>query len=81
MKYEIEDSGTSQQQGPLEPPPTRRLTCACCGGDAGRWQQWWNRDHGYGVCARCVDWMARRNTPRFEIEELYGVEGVNWGRS
>jgi hypothetical protein len=68
------------REQPAKPYGCRRKTCACCGGDAGSWQQWWNRDHGYGICAGCVDWMTRRNTPRFEIEELYGVEGVNWGR-
>lgn len=63
----------------------RRLTCACCGADAGRWAQHWNRDTGYGVCSRCVAWMLGRghslNAPddHDSIEWLYGREGVNWG--
>ena len=66
----------------------RRLECCCCGGDAGRWQQWHNRDTGYGVCAKCVDWIKTRPLLRevdrpddAEILRLYGQEGVNWGRS
>ena len=64
----------------------RRLTCACCGGDAGRWEQHWNRDTGYGVCAMCVDWMLGRGhamegqDDHDSIVWLYGREGVNWGR-
>jgi hypothetical protein len=57
----------------------RNLECCCCGGSAGRWQQWWNRDTGFGVCKKCVDWMRGRGTPEEEIEDLYGKEGVNWG--
>ena len=57
----------------------RRLACACCGGFAGRWEQWPNQDAGYGVCADCVAWIIARQamTPE-EIQEAYGVEGVNY---
>lgn len=57
-----------------------RKECCCCGGDAGRWEQHWNQDTGYGVCPSCVDWMKGRGTPDAEILDLYGKEGVNWGR-
>lgn len=57
----------------------RNLECAVCGDSAGRYAQHWNRDRGFGVCRRCVDWLLRtgRATPD-DITELYGVEGVNY---
>ncbi|HEY5957923.1 MAG TPA: hypothetical protein VIV60_15275 [Polyangiaceae bacterium] len=58
----------------------RLMECCCCGGEAGRWHQHWNRDTGYGVCARCVEWMKGRGTSDAEILDLYGKEGVNWGK-
>jgi hypothetical protein len=60
--------------------PKRYLTCAVCGTDAGRWHQHWNRDTGYGVCAECVTWTRKRGVSEWEIENLYGKEGINWGR-
>ena len=67
----------------------RRLSCCVCGDDAGRWQQHWNRDTGYGVCVKCIGWARDRAkqyrgglTPEnveAEIADLYGREGVNWG--
>ena len=59
--------------------PTRNLECNCCGSCAGRWQQWWNRDTGYGMCFRCIQWVKSRGMPDDEIVDLYGREGVNWG--
>jgi hypothetical protein len=56
-----------------------RLTCCCCGDDAGQWKQHWNRDTGYGICTDCVVWLRSRGTSEPEILDLYGVEGVNWG--
>ena len=60
---------------------TRRLTCACCGDYAGRWQQYHNQDTGFGLCARCVAWIKERN--RFDdgggdFEATYGKPGVNY---
>ena len=60
----------------------RRLECCCCGGDAGRWQQWWNRDAGYGLCGRCATWIATRETKQDrptaeEMNRCYGIEGVH----
>lgn len=58
--------------------PIRRLTCCVCGSDAGRWHQHWNRDTGYGVCRKCVAWVRGRGEEPEEIEDLYGIEGVNY---
>jgi hypothetical protein len=60
---------------------TRNLTCTCCGAHAGRWEQHWNQDTGYGLCARCRDWIWERNhpgTPQTEFERTYGKPGVNY---
>jgi hypothetical protein len=59
---------------------TRLLTCCVCGSDAGRWEQHWNRDLGYGVCAKCVAWLRSRGETEKEIADLYGKEGVHWGK-
>lgn len=56
----------------------KHLTCACCGGDAPSLAQWWNRDTGYGVCGRCVDWIRSRGSTSEEISFSYGVEGRHW---
>jgi hypothetical protein len=63
---------------------TRHMTCCVCGSYAGRWQQHWNRDNGFGVCVPCVEWLRQRGqampvNTEAEIENLYGREGVNWG--
>lgn len=58
----------------------RRLECCVCGGDAGRWAQWWNRDTGYGVCVECVRRLRARGTDEATIRQDYGVEGVNFGK-
>ena len=63
----------STKQGTL-----RRLTCCCCGGDAGRWHQHWNRDTGFGICRRCAGQQAAEITPE-EMASLYGAAGVNFG--
>jgi hypothetical protein len=58
----------------------RRTECCCCGGDAGRWLQWHNRDEGYGICLDCVTWF--RQEKRYtdaDIQAYYGTEGVHWG--
>lgn len=55
----------------------RHLKCCVCGESAGRWEQHWNRDTGWGICRKCVDWQATRETPE-ELESYYGKEGVNY---
>lgn len=59
-------------------PTTRELGCCVCGEYAGRFQQHWNRDTGFGVCRSCIDWLLSRGTSAEEITSLYGVEGVNY---
>lgn len=54
------------------------LECCCCGGFAGHWEQWWNRDDGYGICRSCVDWQISRGTSAEEIRDLYGEEGRHY---
>ena len=58
--------------------PLRRLTCSVCGEDAGRHHQHWNRDHGFGICRRCVDWLIGRGVTADELARCYGVEGLNY---
>lgn len=58
---------------------TRRMTCCVCGDDAGKWQQHWNRDTGFGICTKCIGWLRERRTSEAEIVDLYGTEGINWG--
>ena len=56
----------------------RHMECCVCGDDAGRFEQHWNRDTGYGICRKCVDWVRSRGETDAEILDLYGVEGVNY---
>lgn len=60
---------------------TRRASLACCvcGSFAGRWLQHWNQDTGFGLCARCRDWLLTKNpyTPEL-MADLYGLPGRNY---
>lgn len=51
------------------------MTCCICDGDAGQFEQHWNRDDGYGICAPCVADEAVNLSP--EQVESYGQVGVN----
>lgn len=54
-------------------------TCCCCGNEAGRWKQHYNRDTGYGICRCCLDWMiAKGSITAQEIESYYGKAGINY---
>lgn len=55
------------------------LECCCCGGDAGRFVQWHNRDTGYGLCQGCIDY-CHRGTTDDEFRSYYGVAGINYAR-
>ena len=55
----------------------RSLSCCCCGGDAGRWAQHWNRDRGYGICRTCIEGPYSCSGP-IELTSLFGTEGVNY---
>jgi hypothetical protein len=52
------------------------LRCCVCGGSA-RGRQWFNRDEGYGICRKCVDYVAQKQTED-EIYQNYGVEGIHY---
>lgn len=58
---------------------SRQMTCCVCGSDAGRRQQHWNRDTGFGICMKCIGWVRNRSVTEAEIADLYGKEGVNFG--
>lgn len=55
----------------------RPLTCCICGEYAGKFEQHWNRDAGWGVCPQCVSEQAAIVSPE-ELAELYGAAGVNY---
>jgi hypothetical protein len=55
--------------------------CNCCGGFAGYWEQHSNRDTGWGMCPECITYVRNRGMSEEEIKDLYGVEGVHWGKS
>lgn len=56
-----------------------RMKCSVCGAEAGRWEQHWNRDTGWGICRPCVDWLTKdRSMTAEEMADLYGKEGVNY---
>lgn len=59
--------------------PKRDLYCACCGGIAGRYEQWWNQDKGYGICINCVAWLRNGRETEEYIKDCYGIEGINFG--
>ena len=59
----------------------RPLTCCCCGNYAGKWAQHWNRESGFGICRKCIDWLLSRGDAASEIADLYGVEGINFAPS
>ena len=53
-----------------------KLQCCCCGGEA--WGlQWWNRDKGFGLCGKCADILATRESPE-EMESNYGIKGIHY---
>lgn len=58
--------------------PVRSLTCCCCGAHAGRFQQHYNRDTGYGICPKCYAAEIKRGTSAEDSANLYGKPGVNF---
>ncbi|MBB6559598.1 hypothetical protein HNP48_002265 [Acidovorax soli] len=62
-------------------PTTRNMTCCVCGAGAGRWQQHWNRDDGYGICRACADWISepgREGRDPLHMARLYGLPGIHY---
>lgn len=53
--------------------------CCCCGSNAGSWKQWWNRDAGYGLCEKCIDFCARGFSKEYFVE-CYGRAGEHYAR-
>jgi len=56
---------------------TRQLACSCCGGDAGRFEQWWNQDTGWGLCGACATWITERGMSADELDRTYGKAGTH----
>lgn len=53
-----------------------RLSCSCCGRyTLGR--QWFNRDKGYGLCTRCIEFCKRGETDA-SFRSMYGDRGVHY---
>ena len=50
--------------------------CACCGGNAPARHQWYNRDTGYGVCAKCFLAEVKKDGIELAIHR-YGVPGIH----
>lgn len=65
---------TTQQAVKLS--PIRTLECCVCGSEA-RGRQWYNRDKGYGICTKCVEWASKRESPE-EMQEYYGTPNVHY---
>lgn len=55
-----------------------RLVCSVCGDAAGRFQQWWNQDTGWGVCRSCADWLETKGYAEDEMQFLYGKPGIHY---
>lgn len=52
------------------------LQCCCCGGNAPAVKQWFNRDHGYGICHRCFLEDSNKIGPAL-TQSYYGIAGVH----
>lgn len=52
------------------------LRCAVCDEPAPARKQWWNRDTGFGVCARCFADVEKR-CGEDEAKDLYGVRDLH----
>lgn len=56
--------------------PPRSLTCCCCG-ESTIGRQWYNRDTGFGLCAKCAAWIATRENEE-TMKQNYGIKGVHY---
>lgn len=64
-----------------EPARPRNIkTCCCCGDRTAQpFEQWRNRDTGYGLCDRCIDYCAKGETLE-SFKSCYGKPGVHYSR-
>ena len=62
----------------MKKPKRVYMKCSTCGAFAGHFQQWSNRDAGYGVCAPCVTWLRGRGADDQEIRRNFGDAGVHY---
>lgn len=52
----------------------RKLICACCGNNTiGR--QWHDQDTGYGICGKCAQHIAEKDSVLENLEQSYGHPG------
>lgn len=61
------------------PENAKPLTCSCCGASAGIFQQHFNRDTGWGICAECLAFEMGRDVPTDELVRLYGSPRIHYG--
>lgn len=84
---ELQSTSTSEEPASTAPqdkkPRKRLLKCTHCGNGAGRFEQWWNHDTGYGACRPCIDWVAGLNggLSTEEIHSRYGIEGRHYQKT
>ena len=55
-----------------------RKKCSCCGNDAGVWEQYWNQDKGYGICAKCIEWRKTLGYTKEQLKEMFGINNVHY---
>lgn len=53
--------------------------CCICGQNAGKWEQWHDRDTGFGICPPCAKKESSRSLPE-EMKSFYGVEGQHYSK-
>lgn len=61
-------------------PTLQTKACCCCGDRTEPQAQWHNRDTGYGLCERCIDYCASGETPASFVS-CYGNPGVHYARA
>ena len=54
----------------------KMFDCACCGGAAPDYKQWYNQDDEYGVCSECFQ-MHVEKYGQEKAEDLFGKAGIH----
>ena len=84
MPYDETDEYFHRVKDRAPRPQKKRKTCACCGSYAGKWEQWFNQDTGFGLCSECVTWIKTRRPfgqepmTTEEFERIYGLAGAHY---